>query len=456
MPTRLTIEARLVETAQGLTAQQMSDHRDNAVTRLLDDLSYSTEVGGRGVTVNREFAAKLIGDRAVTGSDDRFQIDVSLPDELFPVHVGGLQHLVGILAGDVLPTATDTIRWQDATIKDFELSEGLRNEAIGRFRTGTAHSIHEIRKAFKLPPNRPLLAFSFKPRVGVPLVDVQQVAGDLAQAGFNIVEFDTRRLDDPETNLDAWVQIQETMTKRADGRPVAFSPNLSLRTDIALNTAQEWCKRTKGTPTTLKVDGGLDGLSTIQAIRAEIKENRPIITCYPSMRKSLGMYLGRPDDWDDWVELLAISGADIIYPGGRPSFRDDRGRLVAGEKLEKSVKQAQARYRKYIEEGWPMPSYAAGPHAGDLHVALHLLGGSTAMFLGDALAASRRGTVEAGRFIAQLVDETAAQFTSTRSGTIPSLSDPILLAYRDHYSDDTFVKYADIFGVDKATPWWQR
>jgi hypothetical protein len=242
------------------------------------------------------------------------------------------------------------------------------------------------------------------------------------------------------------------MAARSNGRPVAFSPNLSMRTDIALSTAEEWCKRTSDHPTTLKVDGGLDGLATIQAIRANIKENPPIITCYPSIRKSLATYLGGTSVW---IELLAISGADIIYPGGRPQFTDDRGRLVAGEDLERSVKQAQVHYRKFIEDGWPMPSYAAGPHAGDLHVALHLLGGSTAMFLGEALTASRWGTVEAGRYIARLVDATAAQFTSTRSGDVPLLPEQVLLDYADHYPADTFVTYTNIFGAGKASPWWQ-
>jgi ribulose 1,5-bisphosphate carboxylase large subunit-like protein len=447
MPTELTIQAQLEETASGLTEAEKSLNRVRAAKKLVDDLSYSAEVGGRGLTVDSKFASKLTrGPERLRPAPEWFEFDIEMPDELFPIQLGGLQHLVGILAGDVLPTLTGTVHWKEKRITRFRLSKSLRDEAIARFRPA-AHTIPEVRAKFNLPANRPLLAFSFKPRVGVALAEVKPIAVELAAAGFNIVEFDTRRLDNPKNDLGVWVEIQEAMTEKAKG-PVAFSPNLSIRTDLAVRAASEWCERTAGHPTTLKVDGGLDGLSTIQAIRETIVKDSPIITCYPSLRSAFGRYLARADVW---VDLLSVSGADIIYPGGRPSFGP--GRQVSGDHLDKSLTEAQTRYREIIRNEWPMPSFAAGPQAGDLHVALHLLGGDTAMFLGEALTASRKGIVEAGRYLGKLVDATAAQINSKKGGKLPI---EVLGEYTDHYPAETFIEYSQIFGDQrKAMPCWK-
>ncbi|WP_373235261.1 hypothetical protein [Mycobacterium marinum] len=380
MPTELTIRASLVETAEPpITGAEAADNRMRAVRKFADDVSFSKDVGAIDVQVDPKFASTVTrGPLALEQAAGWFEFDIEIPDDLFPVHLGGLQHLVGIVAGDVLPTTTGTVWWRDKKISRFKLSDKLRDEAIARYRP-SSHTIPEIRTKFQLPENRPLLAFTFKPRVGVSLAEVKTVAVGLAAAGFDIVEFDTRRLDDPENDIAAWADIQNAMADKAK-RPVAFSPNLSIRTDLAVKIATDWCARTTGHPTTLKVDGGLDGLSTIQAIREAITVDPPIITCYPSLRNAFNPFLGSPDVW---VDLLSYSGADIIYPGGRPNFNP--GRQVNGDERDKGLMEAQGRYRKIVENAWPMPSYAAGPQGGDLHVALHLLGGDTAMFLGDAL-----------------------------------------------------------------------
>lgn len=462
MPTRVTIVARLEETNKSLDGGQRADNRDDAIRKLIDDLCYSADLSERRLIVNTDrrlkvdgaYAAEMVSRRPIFDGQGNYlfdTIDIRLPDDLFPIHLGGLQHLVGILC-DAVPSATGSIRWKDPKVTSVELSDELRNAAVARFRA-TAHNIEDIRSAFHLPPFRPLLAYSFKPRVGVKIGEVRQLAGDLAAAGFNIVEFDTRRLEGPgpggaESPLNEWASIQETMNSRAAGRPVSFSPNLSMRTDIAVETAKEWCRLTSGSngPTVIKVDGGLDGLSTIQAIRETITVNPPIITCYPLLRGSLGNALGGADG--TWTELLAISGVDIIYPGGRPVFTDSRGRLVSGEGFENSVNRAQRRYKKYLDRKWPMPSFAAGPHVGDLHVAQNLLGGGTAMFLGDAVTASFLGIEEASKLIARIVDATADEFLSNE----PILPTDLLVDYAKQFDADTFIAFSEVFGPGKAIP----
>jgi hypothetical protein len=71
----------------------------------------------------------------------------------------------------------------------------------------------------------------------------------------------------------------------------------------------------------VKIDGNLDGLSTVQAIRSGTfnLHKQPILTCYPVLKYALQPALGRAG----FVRMLALSGVDIIYPGQSPNFRED-------------------------------------------------------------------------------------------------------------------------------------
>jgi hypothetical protein len=60
-----------------------------------------------------------------------------------------------------------------------------------------------------------------------------------------------------------------------------------------------------------------DGLSACQEVRRmfsnKARLKQPIITCYPLLRGVLSGALG---GGSTFVDMLSISGVDIVYPGG--------------------------------------------------------------------------------------------------------------------------------------------
>lgn len=77
-------------------------------------------------------------------------------------------------------------------------------------------------------------------------------------------------------------------------------------------------------PVVIKIDGGLDGISACQTVRQKYNSEgkfSPIITCYPLLRKQLDNRI----TGDFFIKALALSGADIIYPGGRPNLGSSGG-----------------------------------------------------------------------------------------------------------------------------------
>src|SRR5438045_2745346 len=71
----------------------------------------------------------------------------------------------------------------------------------------TTHTIDAIRARFRLPEERPLLAFSLKPRVGLSFDETRKITIDVLRAGFNIVELDSRNLALSSAPLDQWIDL---------------------------------------------------------------------------------------------------------------------------------------------------------------------------------------------------------------------------------------------------------
>jgi ribulose 1,5-bisphosphate carboxylase large subunit-like protein len=256
-------------------------------------------------------------------------------------------------------------------VKDITFPPDWEDKEFIAFRANhAANSIRDVRAAFKLQEGMPLLAFSFKPRVGFDLKSLQQTALDVLSAGFNIVELDTRHLPLDGKMLNDLIELSSIVPEkfRHVGR---LSLNLSMRPDIVIEAADRLCRDTHY-PTILKIDGGLNGFGLVQSIRGrDIRDGSrcgPIITCYPLMQNALSRYI----PIDQYIVRLAGSGVDIIYPGGRP----DVGRMVRS--LDGAGPDNQLgpvnRYKRLTEKGWPMLSIAGGIYPGQLQAFYELLG----------------------------------------------------------------------------------
>ena len=332
-----------------------------------------------------------------------------LPTELFPVGNGGLQHLVNVLAGDMFPSQVLDCQWSDVRVLSIELPPGMSSQAISSFRDSRANTIDDIRAAFKLPENRPLLAFSLKPRVGLTFDETRRMVLEVLKAGFNIVELDARNLAARLAPIGEWVRLGIEAAQMGS-HVTAFSPNLSIPAPQLLEIASEWVEGISGHgPAVMKIDGGLDGLSSLQAIRTMAAPAPPIITCYPTLRGQLRSAIGE----STWVYLLSLSGADVIYPGGRPTFPKER-RPVWGTHVQDWSRAARI-YDAVISRGWPMPTIAGGIHPGHLQACYELVGPQVAYFLGGAVAlhpdSPREGAklcIEVLEHAMSLADEAAA------------------------------------------------
>jgi ribulose 1,5-bisphosphate carboxylase large subunit-like protein len=326
--------------------------------------------------------AELLFGPTMTKQDtfSEVQFNIGLPQHIFPIDLGGLQLLVNLLAGDLFPSEVSGCEWSSIAVRQLVLPEQFREQAMRRFRAN-AHDIASVRAAFRLSPNRPLLAFSLKPRVGPTFEEIREITLAVLREGFNIVELDTRSLALAAAPLDRWIELGQ---EAADiGRHVtAFSPNLTLPAPQLVDVAARWAEALAGHgPAVFKVDGGLDGLTNLQTVRTTLTgSTTPIVTSYPLLHKHLAPAIGE----GTWTNLLALSGADIIYPGGRPTFPNER-RPVWGSHAENWLNAAR-NYDAMMHRGWPMPTIAGGVHPGHLHACYELVGPNTAYFLGGAVA----------------------------------------------------------------------
>lgn len=303
----------------------------------------------------------------------------------------GFQHLIHVLCGDIFSRAVADIR---AAVEVKSVALGRLGDAFLEHYRARSHDIKQIRTLFKLdqtpllfaegdePRSLPLLAFSIKPRNGLDQQQFKRIAEGVLKAGFNIVEADVRNVDFMDASWRAtFLEIAATSVKITT-HVARFSLNLSGPADLAIEYAKEFKElHPPGTPWVVKVDGGLDGISTIQALRSHFETEQPVITCYPILGDMLARRIGA----ETFYEMLTISGADIVYPGGAPRIGD--GDFVDFERAEKGVR----RYRAITRRGWPMPSIAGGIHAGQLPAYFEIFGPEVAYFLGGGVALHLNG-----------------------------------------------------------------
>lgn len=358
--------------------------------------------------------SEIASNESVDEIDDQnFRFCLRINARFFSIEMGGLQHLVGILAGDLfhLNIPDSSIPGFEITVDRLDLPASLREQAIANFRKDSAHNIQSIREAFGLAEKRPLLAFSFKPRVGISKQSLRDVTLGVLEAGFNIVELDTRNLHLDDNHIDALLSIAEEVSNSSFGHVARFSPNLSLPSHEALRLCRQFIE-VQDPPYVVKIDGGMEGIGALQTLRKELNdtsghsgqmdqssERSPITTTYPLLRKLLeGKVPGR-----DFVDLLSLSGADIIYPGGRPNLGG--GARTLGTSRNDQLVDSVIRYKRITDRGWPMPTIAGGVHAGELHAFYELLGPDVAYFLGGAVALHEDGPVKGAELCCRVIDE---------------------------------------------------
>jgi ribulose 1,5-bisphosphate carboxylase large subunit-like protein len=347
-------------------------------------------------------------DKANEDGSDGYEFELRLNSELFSPSMGGASHLFGMLAGDLLRFSLPPIEVKSWRVKDITFPTDWEAKEFDAFRANhIANNIRDVRGAFKLGDGVPLLAFSFKPRVGFDLRSLEQTALAVLSAGFNIVELDTRYLPLDIEMLNDLIKISSHLPEklRHVGR---LSLNLSMRPDLAVAAAETLCSDTY-LPAIFKIDGGFNGFGVVQSIRAKgLRDGRkagPIITCYPLMQNALLRYIPA----DQYITRLAASGIDIIYPGGRP----DVGRMarsLEGAGPNNHVTPVN-RYKRLMHKGWPMLSIAGGIYPGQLQAFYELLGPDVAWFLGGGVALHKAGPAAGAALCVKIANDAVEKRT---------------------------------------------
>lgn len=303
----------------------------------------------------------------------------------------GLQHLIQVLCGDIFGRAFSDIRGS-VSVRGVVL--GPLGEHFKDHYGKRSYDISAIRKAFALDgaPLRfgssgatgdlPLLGFNVKPRNGLTPKEFARIATGVLRGGFNIVETDVRNADFKKPEWRAAFHDVAHQALAITTHVARFSLNLTGPADLAITEAKEFFKLHKTTPWVVKVDGGLDGLSTIQALRSAFDEKeQPIITCYPILAEVLANGVGE----ETFRNMLVLSGADIVYPGKAP-------RLGAGDFVDYGhAERGYRRYLRILEDKRPMPTIAGGVHAGQLPAYFEMFGPEVAYFIGGGVSLHRNG-----------------------------------------------------------------
>lgn len=338
---------------------------------------------------------------------------LKLSTQMFPVDNYGFQHLIGVLAGDLFYFEIPQYKLDNFIVNDLDLNS-LATDAKRYYRENNkSYSIQKIRDKFQLRTGEPLLAFSLKPRLGLSSKAIQQLALEITKEKFHIVELDTRNLPFDSHFFEELIDVAKTVADKNKrcGRVARLSLNLSFSTPKAVEMAiqltdalSDFC--------VLKIDGGLDGISTCQNIRKEFANKnkiQPIITCYPLLRNRLSTAIGK----DTFVKMLVLSGVDIIYPGGGPRITGQGGGY---RNIDKStLSNATEKYKSLIKKGFPMPTVAGGIHAGQLHAYYELLGPNVAYFIGGGVSLHKDGPKEGAKLCRNMIDKAIQSRKSTRS-----------------------------------------
>jgi ribulose 1,5-bisphosphate carboxylase large subunit-like protein len=379
--------------------------RADALTGTFGDFNQSIFATPDAFKAFQARSAKLAKVFNVTDAADgpirELKFELQLACDAFAAADLGMQKLVHVLVSDLFERRAPVL---DGRVEIADVDLGPLDKVFSAAYRPKSHSIAAIRQAFELEPDEPLLAFTLKPRSALTLDDYLHLARDAFEGGCQIVEMDTRDLDvAPGTRMQTILELSKRALAASQGkRPRRFSVNLSGPLHAIKDTIQALSDLHKQANTpcwVVKIDGNLDGLSTIQAIRqgALPLHSQPIVTCYPVLKYGLQRYLGR----DTFVRLLTLSGADIIYPGARPEFRGDKAIDGAGAE---QYTHAKRHYEKMRTDGYPLLSVAGGISIGHVHATVALLGVDIAFFVGGGLALSHHDVEKAAKNFKTAID----------------------------------------------------
>lgn len=292
---------RLADKSDAQQAKQLMC-RDASWGTYIEDLAAVSGTCGKDTLKRcRTLEPKLTNTVDGRVTDDRFTLE--FPNSNFNFTSEGVDHFVGTVAGDILlQPAID-----DVVVRDFEFTDPDLFSSFPGPNVGIQGLYDSVAKGRHKGIDRPIIAFTVKPRIGLNVDEYVQIYSEAASEGIDIIEDDERLIDPVGCSFEERVKALSKAQSKVGG---VYSPNVTGDSQTALSRL-EYCAG-HGVRA-VKCDVLVSGFETLRKLALAIRQkyNSSIaITVYPD---AYMMY--RKLSREFILRLSRLCGADIIYAG---------------------------------------------------------------------------------------------------------------------------------------------
>ncbi|NMB51888.1 MAG: hypothetical protein GX999_06150 [Bacteroidales bacterium] len=240
--------------------------------------------------------------------DDPGSFELKFCDDFFNFETEGINHFIGTIAGDILLNS----KIERIDVDDFHID----HEKLKYF-PGPNYGIDGVYKLFNINNqelNRPLLAYSIKPRMGYTIDQFKAIFSEAAKGGVDIIEDDERLIDPIYCPFCERVIEAEKLKKKYP--KTYYSVNITGPLDKMRERVKfAYDHNIKFVKIDVLVTGFDALLEITKLIRNEKYDIR--ITVYPD---AIGKYRNLSRHFV--CKMARLCGADIIYAGS-PSWSRD-------------------------------------------------------------------------------------------------------------------------------------
>ena len=291
-------------TLMGIKSQMLNDMSWGSGTSDYTAVKNLLEIEGDASWEQYRPVIKLVSE------NDPHSFIVEFHKDAFDFESEGVNHFIGTIAGDIL--LNRQISTLDVDDFDFDCSP----DELAKIFPGPNLGIDGVYKRFG-NPDRPLLAYSIKPRMGYTPDQFRSIFEAAAKSGVDIIEDDERIVDPIYCSLETRMKIAQEIQN--DNVKSLYSANITgpiekmkKRVDLAYTYNIKF----------VKVDVMVTGFDALLSLRKYIEEEEhpyPMaITVYPDI---IGKYRNLSRNFI--CKMARLCGADIIYAGSPSWSRND-------------------------------------------------------------------------------------------------------------------------------------
>lgn len=261
---------------------------------------------------------------------------LEFPGNFFNFESEGVNHFIGTVAGDIILNRNI----KEIVVDDFYFDEKDNNEREKYF-PGPNLGIKGVYGLFNNQPQRPLLAYSIKPRMGFSIDEFKAILNAAKSGGVDIIEDDERMIDPKYCSFSE--RIKAAKECLGNDTNTLYSANITGPVDAMKKRVREAYENNIHL---VKVDVLVTGFDALREIAVYIKEKQYILDSKNKDKKpEEQITIDKIDDEDRnyklgitvfpdvigryrnlsrtfILKMARLCGADIIYAGSPGWSRD--------------------------------------------------------------------------------------------------------------------------------------